>query len=144
MLRAGHRVTIDDLKRSPYGTGYCPNYDEYLKGQLGEEQELVSLLTLCRKSHPKKQNAQRLRKIMNNQLSNPAYRIETKRLVVRCYNLPARDARRVRTESVEHCAPGCPARGAQPWVKISGETVSRHVRSGASFVYGISNPRKQN
>lgn len=77
--------------------------------------------------------------------SNPAYRIETKRLVVRCYN-PS-DARMLAesvTESLEHLRPW------MPWVYGEPEPLAEKVQRlkrfrglfdlGQDFIYGIFNP----
>lgn len=80
-------------------------------------------------------------------LANPAYRIETKRLVVRCYNpsdvsLLAESI----TESVEHLRPW------MPWVHNEPEAIEvklarlKRFRGmfdlGQDFVYGIFNPEE--
>ena len=77
--------------------------------------------------------------------SNPAYRIETKRLVVRCYNpsdapLLAESVR----QSVEHLRPW------MPWVYAEPEPMEEKVKRlkrfrgmfdlGQDFIYGIFNP----
>ena len=77
--------------------------------------------------------------------SNPAYRIETKRLVVRCYNpsdapLLAESVR----ESLEHLRPW------MPWVYAEPEPMEEKVKRlkrfrgmfdlGQDFIYGIFNP----
>lgn len=77
--------------------------------------------------------------------SNPAYRIETKRLVVRCYD-PS-DAPRLAeavTANVEHLRPW------MPWVYSEPEPIEEKVQRlkrfrgmfdlGENFVYGIFNP----
>jgi len=79
------------------------------------------------------------------QFSNPAYRIETKRLVVRCYNpsdapLLAQSV----TESLEHLRPW------MPWVYNEPEPMEEKVQRlkrfrgmfdlGQDYVYGIFNP----
>jgi RimJ/RimL family protein N-acetyltransferase len=77
--------------------------------------------------------------------SNPAYRIETKRLLVRCYN-PS-DAPLLAesiTENVEHLRPW------MPWVHNEPEPIEEKVARlkrfrglfdlGQNFVYGIFNP----
>ena len=82
---------------------------------------------------------------MNGQeFSNPAYRIETKRLVVRCYN-PSDAAMLAEfiTESVEHLRPW------MPWVYNEPEPIEEKVQRlkrfrgmfdlGQNFVYGIFN-----
>jgi RimJ/RimL family protein N-acetyltransferase len=79
------------------------------------------------------------------EFSNPAYRIETKRLVVRCYN-PS-DAQLLAesiTESVEHLRPW------MPWVHSEPEPLEMKVQRlkrfrglfdlGQDFIYGIFNP----
>ena len=79
------------------------------------------------------------------EFSNPAYRIETKRLVVRCYN-PS-DASLLAesvTESLEHLRPW------MPWVYNEPEPIEQKVERlkrfrglfdlGQDFVYGIFNP----
>ncbi|HEX6769348.1 MAG TPA: GNAT family protein [Candidatus Binatia bacterium] len=78
------------------------------------------------------------------QFSNPAYRIETKRLVVRCYNpsdapLLAESV----TESVEHLRPW------MPWAHSEPEPIEEkyqrlklfrgHFDLGENFTYGIFN-----
>jgi RimJ/RimL family protein N-acetyltransferase len=78
------------------------------------------------------------------ELSNPAYRIETKRLVVRCYN-PS-DAVWLAesvTESIEHLRPW------MPWVHNEPEPIEEKVQRlkrfrgmfdlGQDFIYGIFN-----
>jgi RimJ/RimL family protein N-acetyltransferase len=77
--------------------------------------------------------------------SNPAYRIETKRLVVRCYNpsdapLLAESV----AESLEHLRPW------MPWVYSEPEPIEEKVQRlktfrgmfdlGQDFIYGIFNP----
>lgn len=77
--------------------------------------------------------------------SNPAYRIETKRLVVRCYNpsdtpLLAESV----AESIEHLRPW------MPWVYAEPEPMEEKVKRlkrfrgmfdlGQDFIYGIFNP----
>jgi RimJ/RimL family protein N-acetyltransferase len=83
---------------------------------------------------------------MNTALfSNPAYRIETKRLVVRCYE-PS-DVRMLAEsvgESIEHLRPWL------PWVHSEPEPIEEKVQRirrfrgqfdlGQDFVYGIFNP----
>jgi len=77
--------------------------------------------------------------------SNPAYRIETKRLVVRCYNPP--DAPLLAesvTESLEHLRPW------MPWVYNEPEPIEEKIQRlkifrgnfdlGQNFTYGIFNP----
>jgi RimJ/RimL family protein N-acetyltransferase len=77
--------------------------------------------------------------------SNPAYRIETKRLLLRCYN-PS-DAPLLAesiTENVEHLRPW------MPWVHSEPEPMEEKVQRlkkfrgmfdlGQNFVYGIFNP----
>lgn len=77
--------------------------------------------------------------------SNPAYRIETKRLLVRCYN-PS-DAPLLAesiTENVEHLRPW------MPWVHAEPEPIEEKFQRlkrfrgmfdlGQNFVYGIFNP----
>ena len=79
------------------------------------------------------------------ELSNPAYRIETKRLLVRCYN-PS-DAPRLAEsviENVEHLRPW------MPWVDSEPEPIEEKVQRlkrfrgmfdlGQNFVYGIFDP----
>ena len=81
------------------------------------------------------------------QFSNPAYRIETKRLVIRCYN-PA-DAPMLAeavTESLEHLRPW------MPWVYNEPEPIEEKVQRlklfrgnfdlGQNFTYGIFNPEE--
>lgn len=78
-------------------------------------------------------------------LTNPAYRIETKRLVVRCYH-PS-DAPLLAasvTESLEHLRPW------MPWVYAEPEPIEEKVQRlkrfrgafdlGENFIYGIFNP----
>ena len=80
------------------------------------------------------------------EFSNPAYRIETNRLVVRCYN-PS-DAQMLAdsvTESLEHLRPW------MPWVYSEPEPIEEKVQRlkrfrgmfdlGQNFVYGIFNPK---
>jgi RimJ/RimL family protein N-acetyltransferase len=80
------------------------------------------------------------------EFSNPAYRIETKRLVVRCYN-PS-DAKMLAesvTESLEHLRPW------MPWVYAEPEPLEEKVQRlkrfrglfdlGQDFIYGIFNPQ---
>jgi RimJ/RimL family protein N-acetyltransferase len=81
------------------------------------------------------------------ELSNPAYRIETKRLVVRCYHpsdapLLAESV----TESLEHLRPW------MPWVYNEPEPIEEKVQRlklfrgnfdlGQNFTYGIFNPEE--
>jgi RimJ/RimL family protein N-acetyltransferase len=79
------------------------------------------------------------------ELSNPAYRIETKRLLVRCYN-PA-DAPLLAqsvTENVEHLRPW------MPWAHAEPEPIEEKVKRlkrfrggfdlGENWIYGIFNP----
>jgi RimJ/RimL family protein N-acetyltransferase len=81
------------------------------------------------------------------EFSNPAYRIETKRLVVRCYNpsdapLLAESV----TESLEHLRPW------MPWVYNEPEPIEEKVQRlklfrgnfdlGQNFTYGIFNPEE--
>jgi RimJ/RimL family protein N-acetyltransferase len=80
-------------------------------------------------------------------LSNPAYRIETRRLVVRCYN-PADVALLAEsvTESIEHLRPW------MPWVHNEPEAMEIRLNRlkrfrglfdlGQDFVYGIFNPEE--
>jgi RimJ/RimL family protein N-acetyltransferase len=81
------------------------------------------------------------------EFSNPAYRIETERLVIRCYN-PA-DAPLLAesvTESLEHLRPW------MPWVYNEPEPIEEKVRRlklfrgnfdlGQNFTYGIFNPEE--
>jgi len=81
------------------------------------------------------------------EFSNPAYRIETKRLIVRCYN-PS-DAQMLAesvTESVEHLRPWMPWAYAEP--EPLAEKVQRLKRFrgmfdlGQDFIYGIFNPEE--
>jgi len=78
------------------------------------------------------------------EFSNPAYRIETKRLILRCYS-PS-DARLLSesvTESIEHLRPW------MPWVDNEPEPIKEKVQRlkrfrgmfdlGQNFVYGIFN-----
>lgn len=79
------------------------------------------------------------------EFSNPAYRIETKHLLVRCYNpgdapLLAESV----TENIEHLRPW------MPWVYAEPEPIEEKVQRlkrfrglfdlGENFVYGIFNP----
>lgn len=81
----------------------------------------------------------------NPEFSNPAYRIETKRLLVRCYNpsdapLLAESV----TENIEHLRPW------MPWVHSEPEPMEEKVARlkwfrgnfdlGQNYVYGIFNP----
>ena len=79
------------------------------------------------------------------QFFNPAYRIETERLVIRCYE-PA-DVHMLAesvTESVEHLLPW------MPWAHAEPEPIEEKVKRirrfrgqfdlGLSFIYGIFNP----
>ena len=81
------------------------------------------------------------------EFSNPAYRIETKRLVVRCYNpsdapLLAESV----TESLEHLRPW------MPWVYNEPEPIEEKVQRlklfrgsfdlGQNYTYGIFNPEE--
>lgn len=80
----------------------------------------------------------------DSEFSNPAYRIETKRLLVRCYN-PSDAALLAETvtENVEHLRPW------MPWVYNEPEPLEEKVQRlkrfrgmfdlGQSFVYGIFN-----
>ena len=83
----------------------------------------------------------------STELSNPAYRIETKRLVVRCYTpsdalLLAESV----TESLEHLRPW------MPWVYNEPEPIEEKVQRlklfrgnfdlGKNFTYGIFNPEE--
>lgn len=79
------------------------------------------------------------------ELSNPAYRIETKRLVVRCYHpSDAPLLAKAITESVEHLRPW------MPWVYAEPEPLEEKIRRikrfrglfdlGQDFIYGIFNP----
>ena len=78
---------------------------------------------------------------------NPAYRIETKRLVVRCYN-PS-DVRMLAesvTESVEHLRPWMPWVYAEPEeIEVKRQRLKRFrgmFDLGQNFVYGIFNPEE--
>ena len=79
------------------------------------------------------------------EFSNPAYRIETKRLIVRCYN-PSDAAMLAESvsENVEHLRPWMPWAHAEP--EPLQEKVLRLKRFrglfdlGQDFVYGIFNP----
>ena len=81
----------------------------------------------------------------DSKIPNPAYRIETKRLVIRCYN-PS-DAKLLTdavNESREHLKPW------MPWANDETVTVADRVKAlqnfrgrfdlGESYVYGIFNP----
>lgn len=83
----------------------------------------------------------------DSKISNPAYRIETKRLVIRCYN-PS-DAKLLTdavNESREHLKPW------MPWANDETVTVADRVKAlqsfrgrfdlGESYVYGIFNPEE--
>jgi len=83
--------------------------------------------------------------MISPKFSNPAYRIETKRLVLRCYN-PS-DASLLAesvTESIEHLRPW------MPWADSEPEPVEEKIQRlkrfrglfdlGQDFVYGIFNP----
>ncbi|HLO14991.1 MAG TPA: GNAT family protein [Anaerolineales bacterium] len=79
------------------------------------------------------------------EFSNPAYRIETKRLVIRCYN-PSDASLLAESvmESLEHLRPW------MPWVYNEPEPIEEKVQRlkrfrglfdlGQNFVYGIFNP----
>ena len=78
-------------------------------------------------------------------LSNPAYRIETKRLVVRCYH-PS-DVQMLAdsvTENVEHLRPWMPWVYSEPEaIEVKLERLKRFrgmFDLGQDFVYGIFNP----
>ncbi len=77
--------------------------------------------------------------------SNPAYRIETKRLLVRCYNpSDASLLAETVTENIEHLRPW------MPWVYAEPEPIEEKMQRlkrfrgnfdlGENFVYGIFNP----
>jgi RimJ/RimL family protein N-acetyltransferase len=79
------------------------------------------------------------------EFSNPAYRIETKRLVVRCYDpSDAPLLAKAITESVEHLRPW------MPWVYAEPEPLQEKILRlkrfrglfdlGQDFIYGIFNP----
>jgi RimJ/RimL family protein N-acetyltransferase len=79
------------------------------------------------------------------QFSNPAYRIETRRLLVRCYNpSDAPMLAKSITENVEHLRPW------MPWVYAEPEPIEEKVQRlkrfrgmfdlGQNFVYGIFDP----
>lgn len=77
--------------------------------------------------------------------ANPAYRIETKRLVIRCYD-PA-DVQLLAesvTESVEHLRPWMPWAHAEPEpIELKRQRLKRFrgmFDLGQNFVYGIFNP----
>jgi len=79
------------------------------------------------------------------EFSNPAYRIETKRLLVRCYNpSDAPLLAETVTENVEHLRPWMPWAYAEP--EPIEEKVQRLKRFrgmfdlGQNFIYGIFNP----
>ena len=79
------------------------------------------------------------------EFSNPAYRIETKRLVVRCYN--PEDASLLAesvAESVEHLRPWMPWVYAEPEPLEEKSQRLKRFRGmfdlGQDFVYGIFNP----
>jgi len=80
-----------------------------------------------------------------SEFSNPAYRIETKRLLVRCYNpVDAPLLAEAVTANIEHLRPW------MPWVYAEPEPVEEKVQRlkrfranfdlGENFVYGIFNP----
>jgi len=81
------------------------------------------------------------------ELSNPAYRIETKRLVVRCYHpSDAPVLAESVTESLEHLRPW------MPWVYNEPEPIEEKVQRlklfrgnfdlGQNFTYGVFNPEE--
>ena len=81
------------------------------------------------------------------QFSNPAFRIETKRLVVRCYNpVDAPLLAESVSESMEHLRPW------MPWVYAEPEPLEEKVKRlkrfrgmfdlGQDFIYGIFNPEE--
>lgn len=81
------------------------------------------------------------------EFSNPAYRIETKRLLVRCYN-PSDAALLAQavTANIEHLRPW------MPWVSAEPEPIEEKVQRlkrfrglfdlGQDFIYGIFNPEE--
>ena len=80
-------------------------------------------------------------------IQNPAYRIETERLVVRCYN-PS-DVQMLAdavAESVEHLKPWMPWAHAEPEpFQVKVDRVKRfrdEFDRGEDFVYGIFNPQE--
>jgi RimJ/RimL family protein N-acetyltransferase len=81
---------------------------------------------------------------MSEQFNNPAYRIETERLVLRCYNPP--DAQMIAdsvSESLEHLKPWMPWAYNEPEpVELKVERLKRFRAEfdlGQGFVYGIFN-----
>lgn len=81
------------------------------------------------------------------EISNPAYRIETKRLVVRCYNLS--DVQMLAesvSENIEHLKPWMPWAHAEPEPIEEKEKRLRRFRGmfdlGQDYIYGIFNPEE--
>jgi len=81
------------------------------------------------------------------EISNPAYRIETKRLVVRCYN-PS-DVQMLAesvSENIEHLKPWMPWAHAEPEPIEEKEKRLRRFRGmfdlGQDYIYGIFNPEE--
>jgi RimJ/RimL family protein N-acetyltransferase len=80
-------------------------------------------------------------------ISNPAYRIETKRLVIRCYNpSDAKLLEEAVLQSLEHLKPWMPWAHNEP---VSLEERTKAVQRfrgrfdlGESYVYGIFNPEE--
>ena len=83
----------------------------------------------------------------NSKISNPAYRIETERLVVRCY-APS-DAQMLAdsvTESLEHLKPWMPWAHAEPEAIEVKENRLKRARGlfdlNRDYIYGIFNPEE--
>lgn len=81
------------------------------------------------------------------EISNPAYRIETKRLIVRCYN-PS-DVQMLAesvSENIEHLKPWMPWAHAEPEPIEEKEKRLRRFRGmfdlGQDYIYGIFNPEE--
>jgi RimJ/RimL family protein N-acetyltransferase len=83
----------------------------------------------------------------SSEFSNPAYRIETKRMVVRCYS-PADASMLAESvkESVEHLRPWMPWAYAEPEPLEEKTKRLKRFRGmfdlGQDFVYGIFNPQE--
>jgi RimJ/RimL family protein N-acetyltransferase len=82
-----------------------------------------------------------------DKIINPAYRIETKRLVIRCYNpSDAKLLEEAVTQSLEHLKPWMPWAHNEP-VSIEARTKAMQgfrgrFDLGESYVYGIFNPEE--
>jgi RimJ/RimL family protein N-acetyltransferase len=81
------------------------------------------------------------------ELSNPAYRIETERLVIRCYN-PS-DVQMLAdsvSENLEHLKPWMPWVHAEPELTEEKEKRLKRFRGmfdlGQDYIYGIFNPKE--